>query len=138
MLLAGLVAFPLTSATSAADSPVTAALKTAFFHASELAQKGAAVETSLLHVQHVMNCLEGPNGKNVKAAAGFPCKGNGIIPDLTAAAGAGVRGAEAALGSAKVAWNVAQRALTLKDVNEVQPFAKVIASYLQKALDSLQ
>jgi len=130
---------PLSPA-SAADTPVMMALKTAIFHGSELAQRGAAVEASQVHVQHIMNCLEGPGGANYKQAAGYPCQGQGfgIIPDLTTAAAGGVKGAERALRLAKAAREVAQQALASKDVNEVQPFAKVIATNLQLALDALQ
>lgn len=140
ILCAVLVILPPTNTAKAADPGVVMELKTAFFHASELAQKGTVVETSLLHVQHVMNCLEGPRGKNFKVAAGYPCQGQGtgILPDLTAAAGSGVRGAEAALRNAKIAWVLTQQALAMKDVNEVQPYAKVTSSYLQRALDAIQ
>ncbi len=140
ILFAALIVLSPTNTVKAADTPLVAQLKTAFFHASELAQRGTVVETSLVHVQHVMNCLEGPNGSNFKAAVGYPCQGpgNGIIPDLTSAAGSGVKGAEAALRYSNAAWTLAQQALAMKNVNEVQPYAKVIGSYLQKALDSLQ
>jgi hypothetical protein len=140
ILCAVVLVLPSTKIANAADTPIVMQLKTASFHAGELAQQGAVVATSLLHVQHVMNCLEGRNGKNFKAAAGYPCEGqgNGIIPDLTAAAGSDVKGAEAALRRAKIAWTLAQQALAMKDVNEVQPYAKVIAVYLKSAIDALQ
>jgi hypothetical protein len=114
-------------------------LATAFYHASELAQRGDAVAASKLHVQHVINCLEGPNGKNFKAAAGAPCQGqgNGAIPDLKDAVAAKVPGAEEALKQATLAWNVALQAIDMNNVNEVQPYAKVVARYLKTAVDAL-
>ena len=141
ILCAVVLVLPSTNLANAADTPAVMQLKTAFFHAGELAQQGTVVAASLVHVQHVMNCLEGRNGKNFKAAVGYPCQGpgnNGIIPDLTAAAGSGVRGAQAALQSANIAWMLAQQALAMKDVDEVQPYAKVIAAYLKRAIDVLQ
>ena len=113
-------------------------LQTAFFHASELAQKGNAVAAAKLHVQHVINCLEGPNGANFKQAAGYPCEGmgNGIIPDLKVAAGK-VPGADKALKEANLAWTLAVQAIAKNDVNEVQPWAKVVSNHLKAALDSL-
>ncbi len=138
ILCAVVLVLPSTNLANAADTPAVMQLKTAFFHASELAQQGTVVAAALLHVQHVMNCLEGRNGPNSKAAVGYPCQGNGIIPDLTAAAGSGVRGAEAALRSANIAWMLAKQALAMKDVDEVQPYAKVIAAYLKRAIDALQ
>src|SRR5205807_441920 len=63
-------------------------LQTAIFHASELAQRGNSVAASKLHLQHTINCLVGDTGSNFKMDAGYPCQGqgNGIIPDLKAAA----------------------------------------------------
>jgi len=49
-----------------------------------------------------------------------------------------VRGAEKALKSAQVAWTLAQQALAMKDVNEVQPYAKVIAVFIKRAIDALE
>lgn len=114
-------------------------LQTAIFHASELAQRGTAVATSKLHVQHVINCLEGPGGANYKADAGYPCQGmgQGIIPDLKAQVAAKVQGADQALQQATIAWNLAVQGLTKETVNEVQPWAKVVADHLKSALGAL-
>ena len=114
-------------------------LQTAIFHSSELAQRGNAVAAAKLHVQHVINCLEGPNGANFKTEAGYPCQGmgNGIVPDLKDAVAAKVPGAEAALKQANLAWTIAVQAEAKSDVNEVQPWAKVVADHLKAALDAL-
>ncbi len=114
-------------------------LQTAFFHASELAQRGNVVATSKLHLQHVINCLEGPTGANYKQAAGFPCEGqgHGIIPDLKDAVAAKVPGADEALKQANLAWNVAIQGIAKNDINEVQPWAKVVSNYLKAALQAL-
>lgn len=114
-------------------------LKTAIFHSSELAQKGSSIAGVQLHLQHTINCLEGPKGAHFKAAAGYPCQGqgNGIIPDLQAAAAQGVPGAKRALDDATIAWNLAVQGEGMTTVNEAQPWATVVARYLQMASDAL-
>ena len=114
-------------------------LQTAIFHSSELAQRGTAVAAAKLHMQHVINCLEGPNGANSKAEVGFPCQGmgNGIIPDLKAAVAEKVPGADEALKQANLAWTLAVQGIAKNDVNEVQPWAKVVSNYLKAALNAL-
>ncbi len=114
-------------------------LQTAIFHASELAQRGNAVAASKTHLQHVINCLEGPTGANFKAAAGVPCEGqgNGIIPDLKDAVAAKVPGADKALKQANLAWTLAVQGIAKNDVNEVQPWAKVVSNYLKASLAAL-
>ncbi len=114
-------------------------LQTAVYHAGELAQRGNAVAGSKLHLQHVINCLEGPSGANYRQAAGYPCEGQGggIIPDLKEAAASKMPGADKALKEANLAWTLAVQAVAKNDVNEVQPWAKVVAQHLKAALDAL-
>ena len=114
-------------------------LQTAIFHATELAQRGTAVAASKLHLQHVINCLEGPGGANFKAEAGYPCQGmgQGIIPDLKAQAAAKVEGADQALQQATIAWTLAVQGLTKETVSEVQPWTKVVGDHLKSALSAL-
>ncbi len=121
------------------SASIKAELKTAIYHSSELAQKAAVMGPVQLHTQHTINCLEGPKGMHFKAAAGFPCQGqgNGIVPDLQAAVQSGVPGARAALGDAQIAWQLALQIQSMSDVNEAQPWAKVVARYLQMASDEL-
>lgn len=110
-------------------------LKTATIHASELIQPGGTDVAVKLHLQHAINCLEGPAGLHFRPASGDPCqgKGHGIIPDLQSAAAKGIPGAEKALADATVAWSLAIKALTMTDVNEAQPWALVAAKYLRMA-----
>jgi hypothetical protein len=114
-------------------------LQTAIFHANELAQRATAVAGAKLHTQHVINCLEGPNGPNANAAVGFPCQGmgNGIIPDLKDAVAAKVPGAAEALKQANLAETLAVQGVAKSDINEVQPWAKVVADHLKVALQAL-
>ncbi|HLW60331.1 MAG TPA: hypothetical protein VKV57_10475 [bacterium] len=114
-------------------------LQTAIFHSSELAQRGNAVAAAKLHLQHVINCLEGPNGADFQTSAGYPCQGmgNGIIPDLKAQVAAKVPGADEAMKQAMLAWTLAKQGIAKNDVNEVQPWAKVVSDYLKAALQAL-
>ncbi|HLE77197.1 MAG TPA: hypothetical protein VJA65_02170 [bacterium] len=112
------------------------ALETVIFHAGELAQRGTALSGALLHIQHVINCLEGPNGKDFVQAVGYPCQGtgNGIIPDLEASSGAG---AAKALQYSRIALTLSLQAVKFTDVNAAQPWAKVIAGQATIALNAL-
>ena len=132
-------AVPPTGAATMMGGDVRKELQTAIFHSSELAQRGNAVAGAKLHLQHVINCLEGPNGTNFKAAVGYPCdgQGRGIIPDLKDARAAKVPGADKALNQATIAWTLATQGLAKTDVNEVQPWAKVVSNYLKASLAAL-
>ena len=125
-----------------AQDPVAAAraqLTTTIFHSGELAQRGTAVSGAQLHLQHVINCLEGDKGRNFKIAGGHVCQGqgNGILIDLRAAVAAGARGAETSLRFADVASKLALQAVVMTDVNEAQPWAIVISRQLTIARDAL-
>lgn len=114
-------------------------LQTTVFHAGELAQRGTAVASTRTHLQHVINCLEGPNGSNFVQAAGYPCQGQGrgILVDLQAGVAAGVMGSNRALRFATIAHTLALQAVRMNEVNEAQPWAAVIARQLQIAFDSI-
>ncbi|HLJ62014.1 MAG TPA: hypothetical protein VKZ50_19985 [bacterium] len=114
-------------------------LKTATFHAGELAQKANALAAVQLHTHHVLNCLEGPNGPDFFAQAGNPCQGqgNGIIPDLQAAVMHMMPGAQSALQEAMISQSLAKQALASKDINEAQPFVLVVSRHLQAASQDL-
>jgi hypothetical protein len=62
-------------------------VSTAATHAG-LANKAADLRTVHMHLQHVVNCLGGPNADGYDPAPGNPCngQGNGAIPDTTDAA----------------------------------------------------
>ncbi len=141
LIIASAVVFGLQLPGVAKDpvAAIKAELKTATFHASELAQKAPAMAPVKLHGQHTINCLEGPTGMHFKAAAGYPCQGqgNGVIPDLQAAAAGGTPGAQAALGDAQVALNLTLQVQTMNDINQAQPWLMVVARYLQRAYDAL-
>lgn len=138
MGLAMLVVAPGTPA-QGTTAAVKTQLQTGVFHAGELAQRGTVVAASKTHLQHVMNCLEGPAGPNFVAAAGAPCQGqgNGIIPDLRAAQAAEVRGADRAMIFVRAAHMLVLQARQSEDVNLVQPYAAVVSNQLKLALAAL-
>jgi hypothetical protein len=115
-------------------------LKTAAFHAGELAQRGDTVAGTHLHLHHTINCLEGQSGPDYLASAGYPCQGqgNGIIPDLKTAVMHMVPGAQQSLDDANIALKLALQAEGMSDVAQAQPWAHVVATYLMKASDDLQ
>lgn len=110
-------------------------LETAVFHAGELAQRGTAIAGTRSHLQHVINCLEGSKGKDFNPAPGHVCQGqgNGIIPDLKASS---ARGAAKALQYSEIALTLSLQAIKFSDVDEAQPWAKVISNQLKIALDA--
>lgn len=76
--LAGGLAFAASAQTHSAKDEVS----TAHAHAM-MAQSATSVSMAHAHLQHVINCLVGPNGTGFDAKAEDPCKGqgNGAIPD---------------------------------------------------------
>lgn len=114
-------------------------LRTTIFHAAELAQRATALVGVRVHVQHVINCLEGPNGADFKTDVGYPCEGmgHGIIPDLKDAIAAKTPGADQALKQATLAWNLAVQGISKNDVQEIQAWARVVANHLNASLSAL-
>lgn len=137
--LAATVALPQGAGAQSGLAAAKTQLTTAIFHSGELAQRGTVVAASKTHLQHTMNCLEGPRGANFNAAPGNPCQGqgNGVIPDLQAAQTAGVAGAGRALMFTNVAHTLILTALKSDDVNLVQPYAIVISNQLKQAMAAL-
>ncbi len=145
LLIAAMLTYgvPRTGAT-AMRVDVKAELKTALYHISELARYGPEYKPPL-HGYHVINCLEGPEGRNFKPAQANPCEGqgNGIIPDLKDQAAAKVPGAQEALMQATLALNAAVQGMAKSNFNdpgygyEAKQWAKLVASYLKVALNAL-
>lgn len=80
----------MASGSSAADMGMAAAtqLKTAIAHA-RLAQQAESLASVKEHLQHVVNCIEGPKGGMFRAMGGSPCQGqgSGLLADAKAAGG---------------------------------------------------
>jgi len=85
LFLAAVVATMFVTSALAADMMNAAKkeLDTAIFHANAAASYNAIKEIEL-HLHHVVNCLEGKNGKNYFKPSGDVCEGqgNGIFADL--------------------------------------------------------
>jgi hypothetical protein len=92
LLAAGVVLLP---AGVRAATDVQAEIMTAATHAG-LASKATAVAMVHMHLQHTVNCLEGPKGKDFDAKQANPCAmlGDGAIADTSDA------GQKKALGDA--------------------------------------
>ncbi len=76
--LVGAVAFSAEMGMMAANQ-----LKTALDE-SKLAQDASTLATVKVHLQHVVNCVEGPKGGMFNPGGGNPCQGqgNGILADM--------------------------------------------------------
>ncbi len=121
-----------------APAGLTNQLKTAQAHATNSA-RSEALRDARWHLSHVVNCLEGPRGKNYDAQAGNPCQGQGggIIPDLEAASRAYQMGADAALDAARKADEVAVAGVKQTDLAQVKSAAARATDLLGQALRAL-
>lgn len=118
----------------AASGPVEQ-LRTAREHAGYAA--GSEVLRSVReHLGHTVNCLEGSKGKNYDARNDNPCQGqgNGVIPDLEAAARSGQQGASKALDGAREADRLAVEALSVSDLARAKTSARRVVDLLGDAL----
>jgi hypothetical protein len=117
---------------------LTTQIKTAQTHAANSA-RSEALRDSRWHLGHVVNCLEGPRGKNYDAQNINPCQGQGggIIPDLEAAVRAYQMGASTALEAARKADELAVEALKQTDLAQVKSAASRVGDLLGQALKAL-
>lgn len=134
IVVASLVALS-TSATLGADMMGAAKkeLKTAQTHAGFAAGYNTIAEVEL-HLHHVVNCLEGPQGKNFYAPSGNVCQGQGagIFQDLKDSAMAGAHALPYAEIADQVAiWGIQQT--MAKDLGRAKAAANAAKSILQMA-----
>jgi hypothetical protein len=114
------------------------ALKTASTHAGFAASYTTVAEVEQ-HLHHVVNCLEGENGKNYNKAAGNPCmgQGTGILVDLK---GSGMAGAHAVpyaeIADQVALWGIQQT--MNKDIGRAHAAAAVAKDALQLAIDNFK
>lgn len=137
IVLAGLTVLPVAHG----QDPVAAArtqLMTALFDVADLTHRGTPLSATHLHLRRMINCLEGPGGKNFTVAAGNPCQGqgSGIFNDLRAAAGNAKVGT--ALRFAEAAHGFALQGIASTDVGVAQTYAWMVAFDLNNALDALR
>ncbi len=114
------------------------ALKTGQTHALN-SSRSETLRDSLWHLGHVVNCLEGLNGKHYDAKNANPCEGqgSGIIPDLQLGVRRYQPGASKALDLASKADQVALDGLKLTDLMQVKAAASKAAAMLGDALKAL-
>ncbi len=137
IMLASLIVLPVAHG----QDPIAAArtqLMTALFDATYPTAQDASLSATHLHLRRLINCLEGPGGKNFAVAAGNPCQGqgSGILNDLRAApvnskGGTAFRYAEAAHG-------FALQGLTSTNAGVARTYAWMVAFDLTNSLDALK
>ena len=102
-----------------ADADPGKEMTTAATHAG-LAAKATDIKMTHMHLQHVVNCLVGPNGKGFDATPGNPCKdqGNGGIPDTKDPAQK--KAMQAALNKARAGLKATDETVAVKDATQTQ------------------
>lgn len=107
------LAVPMLAQAAAANSAVSNQVSVAGIHA-DMAIDATQLETAQLHLHHVINCLEGPDGKDFDAKATNPCHGmgHGAIVDAK-----GDSHTEARLNEALQQAKSGLHAKTLKDAH---------------------
>jgi len=123
MGMAGALAASL-SLVAFAKGGVNNEVSTAHAHAL-MAQTAKNTAMAHAHLQHVINCLVGPNGAGFDAKAENPCKGqgNGAIPDAASN--------QALHGKLESALTTAQAGLKSDSLASVQQDAGKVAATLQ-------
>lgn len=123
MGMAGALAASL-SLVAFAKGGVDNEVSTAHAHAL-MAQTAKNTAMAHAHLQHVINCLVGPNGAGFDAKAENPCKGqgNGAIPDAASN--------QALHGKLESALTTAQAGLKSDSLASVQQDAGKVAATLQ-------
>ncbi len=118
----------------AAPGGVKTQIKTAITHAG-FAASGTALGYVQQHLGHVLNCIEGPKGKNFNASWGNVCdgQGSGILVDLKAAPGG-----TAVMPDAEKADNLAVTGLKTKNLDEAKKAAKGVSDILTSILGKLK
>lgn len=81
VVTAVLTATSIVPAVAMAQEPGMAEFRTAAEHAS-LAVEAQERQQVQMHLQHVINCLEGEGGEHYRADAGDPCEGRGALNGL--------------------------------------------------------
>lgn len=119
---------------SAARAQMVTALYT-----SDRAQDGTALSTAHRYLRQMINCLEGPRGKNFTVAAGNPCQrqGNGILVDLGEVVAAGNPKMGKALRFSIAAHVFALQGVASTGVEEAQTYARMSAFDIGNALEAL-
>jgi hypothetical protein len=109
-------------------------LDTAIYHGKASVNSESA-DTMKAHLKHVLNCIEGQQGKAFDSSALNPCKGqgNGIIPDLRAAGSPGAN----ALQHVEMADSLAVSSLTITDPSKLRSNINEVVNHLEEAKNAL-
>ena len=136
-VLALAVAVATVFVTSALAAEMTSAAKkeldTAIFHANLAAGYNNTKEIEL-HLHHVVNCLEGKNGKNYFKPSGDVCEGqgNGIFADLKDSGMAGAHALPyAEIGDQVALWGISKG--MANDVGRAKAAAQMAKLILDQA-----
>ncbi|MGQ0551326.1 MAG: hypothetical protein ACT4PY_16825 [Armatimonadota bacterium] len=145
MLLAGAIiaaavfAFPPAAPAQKLSGPVMARIRTqlatAILHA-EQASRASTVPIGHAHMRRVINCLQGQRGAMFRREAGNPCQGqgDGIMPDLKAAAALGVTIPETATQGVTTAFNTAVATICMLGLASVRADSLAVANQLKAVL----
>ena len=122
-ILAGLVG----AVPALADADVAKEMATAEAHAG-FAVKATDMKGVQMHLQHVVNCMVGPNGKGFDASPGNPCKdqGAGVMPDF--------KGTRAKRHALQQALDDARAGLKATDVAVAREKATAAGELIKKAM----
>ncbi len=109
-------------------------LRTAIDHAKN-AVGSSAMGTAVMHLGHVLNCIEGTKGKHFNAAWGHVCQGqgDGILVDIK-----GTKNAETVMPILDNADNLAQAGVQAKNLAGVQDAARRVGALLQVVMDTIK
>ncbi|HXF82982.1 MAG TPA: hypothetical protein VNN19_09555 [bacterium] len=115
------------------EGPADRELATATTHA-KLAATQSTLAATEQHLHHVLNCIEGKDGKNYLPSSGDPCQGmgKGLLADLQ---GAGMAGGHALpyveIAQSVATWGIAQG--MRKDFARAKAAAQLTQTALERA-----
>lgn len=118
------IALPVVAQAANSNSAVSKQVSTATAHAG-MALGAADLKTAHAHLQHVINCLVGPNGEGFDANQVDPCKGMGQGALVDA------KGDAASESRLQAAVDEAKQGVQATSVDEAHADAKKVMSTLQ-------
>ena len=133
MILGLVLAMATTASGAMMSGPADLELQTAITHAGLAAQQNTVAQIEL-HLHHVINCIEGKEGKNYFAGSGDVCQGmgRGLLADLNAAGMAGGHALPyAEIAQSVAVWGIAQG--MRKDVARAKAAAELAQAALERA-----
>jgi hypothetical protein len=125
---------PPPSSTAPANAKAITQLRTGIEHARNAAGSGATA-AAVSHLGHVLNCIEGVQGKNFNASWGHVCQGqgDGIVNDIKIA-----RNAANFMLVLESADSLAASGVKAGELGAVQSAARGVGALLQIVLDGVR